>query len=78
MERCGARIIRLVIVRAARDSQRIETFRASLAVTQTRANDGEIKDLQALRAERAGVGSVAANGVLAGDPALLVRDCAKR
>ena len=78
LERRCAWIIRLVIVSAARDSQRIEAFRARLAVTQTRANNSEVEDLQALRADRASVGSVAANGVLAGDPALLVCDRAER
>jgi hypothetical protein len=46
-------------------------------IEQPRPGDRKIEDLDALRAEGAGELPIAANGVLPGDPALLVSDRAE-
>ena len=77
-DRVGGGVVGLVVVGAAGHGERVVSDRGGLVVAQTGAGDDEVEDLDDLGAEAAGELAVPAEGVLPGDPALLVGGGAER
>jgi hypothetical protein len=68
----AVRVVRLVVVRLVADGHRVEAGGDRLAVAQTGARHHHVEDLDDLGAEAPGELALAAEGVLASDPPLLV------
>ncbi len=71
-------VIGLVVVSIGLNSNRVESGRGGFVMPETRSRRGLVEDLHHLRAEAAPELPVAAERVLAGDPALLVRGGTQR
>ena len=71
-DRVAAGVVGLVVVGFGRDGERGRSRLPRLRVAQAGAGGDEVEDLDDLGAEAAGELAGAAEGVLAGDPALLV------
>ena len=74
----AAGVVGLVIISGGSDGDRVEPGRGRLVVPQPGAGGGLVEDLHYLGAQAAGELPVAAECVLPGDPALLVRGGAQR
>ena len=71
-------VVPLVIVRNARNGQRLEARLSSVRIAQTRGRYDAVERFDHLRADGPLVLTVSSQGVLSCYPALLVRGCAKR
>ena len=74
----GAWVVGLVVELDRADRDRVEAGLAGVGVAQAGSGHGQLEDLDHLGAEGAGEGRGAAEGGLAGDPALLVGGGAER